>query len=175
MKNLLINEEQALMLDRQMRRKIEVCKRKHERRKRSYSYDERYKKVIRSLVISFNPYLFTIPFKCSLSLYLYLYLKNRSDKTNPPELYGISRVYSLKYFSHPLEVRFMRIAKDLGFSRNTVKSAYNELIKIGLIMDTSIEYFPKHLSAKTCILYNDEYMIHFDKNTRKVYYSFKKS
>lgn len=175
MKRVIVSDKEAVALATRERKRIESYRRKHARKKRSYAKDTRYSSIMRSLEISFNPYLFAIQFRSSLSMYLFLYLKNEATKTKPPDKYGIPQIYSVRYFTFPVQIKFAKIARVLGFSRNSVKAAYKELLNMGLIMDTSEEFFPDHLGTKTCILYNDEYIIHYDRNQRKVHYSYNKS
>lgn len=171
MKRILVSDKEAENLAKRERRRLESYKRRHLKKKRSYVNDKKLGAIMKHLQISYSYILYTIKFKSPLSLYLFLYLKNRAYTTKVPEIYNLPAMYSTKFFSFPVEVRFSKMAKELGFTRNSVKYAYRELLDIGLIQDTTEEILPEHLSAKTCIVFNDENILYFDSQKRKVCYS----
>lgn len=102
----------------------------------------------------FNPMLYTIPFRCYFSLYLYLYLKNKAEK------YDFDKRYHF-LFSKPMEINVSGISRVAKIPLNTVKSALRELIQHDFILYSDNLTLGKN-KAKSAIIANDHFIIGYD-------------
>jgi len=114
--------------------------------------------------IKYSDVLLDIRFKSSFAIYLFVFLKS---KAKPFELESLDD-YSI---SQPIDVNFGQIADMSKMSRNTVKKAFRELVKVGLIFYRTGAKGEHHNSTKSIMLLNDKHLIGYDRNAEKVIYS----
>lgn len=113
-----------------------------------------------------DPKLYEIKFHSSFAFYLYLYLKSKAIGylDQGPDDFTISQ---------PIKLNITKVAYEAGISRNTVKSAYKELKRLGIVYDAIIPVFNN--KVKECMIINPKYVIGYDENEHKVIYSIEKN
>jgi len=107
--------------------------------------------------------LYEIKYYSSFAFYLYLYLKSNATGylNERPDEFTISQ---------PIKINFTRIAQKAGISINTVKSAFKELVNLGIAYsDATIPLCNN--KVKECMILNSKYIIGYDENEHKIIYS----
>ena len=166
MVSVLLNKQEAYLLEEYKKKELRKKKEKFLKKKRTHLNIKKLSELFVKLNVKFSEILYVIPFKCYFSFYLYLILK--------------SKVRFLEFINMPDNMKLalsqdfniMQISKESGVSRNTIRVAYNELKKIGLVMETP-ECMPQHIATKSCLVFNDLYITAYDDTEHKVVFSTK--
>ena len=148
----------------QMREKdIQRAKKKFLKKHRNHLNDPKLKEFFGKLPVEFTDKMYEIKFKCSFTLYLFLYFKSQAKSyyEDPPRPFNLSM---------PIDVNLQRIVKMSGIARNTVKRAFEELLQLRFI--NQCEYVkPYHNSTKSISLVNDLYMLCYDETHHIVHFT----
>ncbi|HEX2787593.1 MAG TPA: hypothetical protein VHP32_06770 [Ignavibacteria bacterium] len=158
-----LSPQERKLFDTMKEKQITRLRKRYERRKRNHFNNERLKELFAKLNIEYSDKLYSIPFKCYFSLYLYLILKGRVKFLEFP---GLSKEIKLAIHQN---VNFRHIAKEWKVSRNTVRKAYDELYTYNLIQET-VGVPPKHKSIRICIVNNDSNIAYYNDVVKKVLY-----
>jgi hypothetical protein len=159
-----LTEQQRLILEDQLKKENDKRKAKFLKKKLNHINCPKLAKVFDSLNVTFSDKLFDIPWRCSFSFYLYLILKSKVrfiDWCEMPEYYKIA-------ISQDFNI--LKLSKETGVCRNTIRKAYKELLQLNLIEETDFVR-PTHKSTRSVLVYNDYYIYAYDTGTNKVLYS----
>ena len=126
------------------------------KRKKCHLKDQRLKKFFEICTKDFNPLLYTIPFSCYFSLYLYLYLKSKAEK------FGFESNSEQFTVSKPMEINLSAVRRLAGIPMGTIKSAYRELLRYGFLVYSEELASDKKNDSKWAILVNDYYIMEHD-------------
>jgi hypothetical protein len=155
MKKILISDKDLELLTKLKKKEVQASCKKFHKRKKCHTKDAQLKSFFENSAGKFNMPLFTIPFKCFFSFYLYVYLKGKAEKF---EL-DLGKEFKV---SKPLEINFSEISRLSGIPMGTVKSAFRELKKFGFLL-YSEELKPDNKNGSNCVLLvNDYYIIEHD-------------
>ncbi|MFA5010557.1 MAG: hypothetical protein WC644_01265 [Ignavibacteria bacterium] len=161
---MMLTEQQKFILEEQLRKENDKRKAKFIKKKLNHVNSPKLATVFDSLKVTFSDKLFDIPWRCSFGFYLYLILKSRVrfiDFCDMPEYYKIAIAQ---------DFNILKLSKETGVCRNTIRTAYKELIQLNLIEET--DYIkPLHKSTRSVLVYNDFYIYAFDSESKKVLYS----
>jgi len=163
MKTIYLNNYMKERFDKMRLNYNQKCKTRFLKRKYSHENSENIKKFYTGLNSIADDKLFEIRYHSTFTFYLYLYLKSNAagyHEESPGEF----------LVSMPLNVNFNLITKLAGVSRNTVKAAFKELIRLGFV------YFDDNIplsknKVKQCLLLNSKYLLGYDENEHKIIYS----
>lgn len=155
--------DERKIFDKMKERELIRLRKKYERRKRTHFNNERLKELFKKLNVEYTDKLYSIPFKCYFSFYLFLILKSRVKFLEFP---GLSEDIKLAIHQN---VNFNHIAKEWKVSRNTIKKAYDELYTFNLIQETA-GVPPKHKSIRICIVNNDSNIAFYNDVVKRVLY-----
>jgi hypothetical protein len=163
MKKIFISDKDLELLTKLKKKEVQTSNKKFHKKKKCHIKDAQLKSFFENSTGDFNPVLYTIPFSCYFSFYLYFYLKGKAEKF---EL-DLSEEFKV---SKPLEINFSEISRLAGIPMGTVKSAYRELIKFGFLL-YSEELKPDKKNGSNCVLLvNDYYIIEHDiENERTIF------
>ena len=159
MRAILITETDYIKLNRLKEKEIAEAYNHFRNKKKTHLKEPGLKEFFEKCSDDFNQILFTIPFKCYFSIYLYLFLKKRADK------FDIDKDKYQFVFSKPLEVNVSEIARIARVPLNTVKTAFHELVKQEFLIYTDELSLGNKNKAKSSILVNDFFLIGFDSAT----------
>lgn len=162
----LLTAEQQYILQSALAKQIEKNKKIFRRKRKNHFHDEQLKKIFESNKVEFSDKLFTIPFKCYFSFYLYLILKNRVKTLDWCVLPNNFRIAISQDFN------INQLSKEVGICRNVIRKAFHELLKFKLI-DLTDYANSVHKSCKPCIVYNDYYIYAYDSTLGHVTYTTK--
>ncbi len=158
--NTYLNSDEISLVNKYRADQISRQKCKLEKKKLSHFNIPSLKSLIGS-----NPVvpdqLYLIKFRHYVSLYLYMHLLSISKPI------GVECPYS-----NLMPVNISRIAAKVNCSRNTLRSAYNELLALGLIMEIG-EFIGN--KPRMCSVVNYEFIAGFDTQNRKVVFNMQKS
>ena len=112
--------------------------------------------------VSYSEKLYEVRMRSSFAFYLYLYLKSLAKGYDEGTDFTVSA---------PIEVNFERIQKLSGVVKNTVKQAFWELVRVGLLLYTGKVKPRRHSTTKLVMVLNDKYLVGFDDATGKIVYS----
>jgi hypothetical protein len=161
MKQELLNEREIAFLTGFRAKELEKQKRKFIKRKKNHLHNEKLHCFFNSLDVEYSHKIFDIKFYSTFTFYLYLYLK-ANVKIFTYE--GMPDYFRLALSQ---DVNFSKIARLAGVSRSSVRKAYDELIEVGMIIETP-HIAPQHLSTRTCMVFNDFYIHSYNRRTGKV-------
>jgi len=117
-----------------------------------------------SIKVDFSDTLYDIPFTCYFSFYLFLILKNRLkfiDWNKKPAYFKIAICQ---------DFNILQLSRATGICRNSIRDAYNELLRFKLIEDSNIVK-PEHKATRTCLVYNDHMINCFEEELGHVVYN----
>lgn len=157
-KNICLTDEQYRKVILMKMNYTARCKKRFLNRKYNHLNRKNLFEFIADNEISeFSDKLYEINFKKWFSLYLYLHLKNLvggNDFT----------------ISEPVEVNFTKIATKAGVARNTIKAAFWELVKLGLVIYDDLLPLSCNTIKKVMIL-NDKFLVGFNEAEHKIFYA----
>ena len=159
-----LNSEEKHILNVALERNLEKKKRAFKRKRLRHFKNEKLKKIFEENPVEFSEKLYTIPFKCFFSFYLFLLLKKYVQFINwceTPYYYRIAE-------SQDLNIN--KLSKETGVCRNSIRKAFYELVKMKLV-EISNYFEPHHKACKPCLVYNDFYISCFDTELGHVLYS----
>lgn len=156
MKKILITESDYEILSGLKSYEISSAYKKFCKKKKCHVQDPRLKNFYKNCSDDFNPMLYTIPFKCYFSFYLYLYLKSKAEK------FGFELSKDHYTVSKPMEINFSAVKRLAGIPMGTLKAAFKELIKYGFLVYTQELASDKKNESKWAILVNDYYILEHD-------------
>jgi hypothetical protein len=163
MASLILSPEETLLVKNYRAGCIEKSKKRFLRKRLNHENNERLKNLLDGLTVPVSDKLYLVKFRCYFSLYLYLLLKEQAVKIT---LGGENFLISFG-----VEINFLRTSSKYCVSRNTVKRAFRELKKIGLIFSVRGMKSNRHKSVRTCLIFNDNKIGYFDEKKRKVMYT----
>lgn len=163
MQKILISDKDLELLTQLKKKEVQASCKKFHKRKKCHIKNARLKSFFENSTGKFNMALFTIPFKCYFSFYLYVYLKGKAEK------FELDKCEEFKV-SKPMEINFSVISRLAGIPMGTVKSAYRELKNFGFLL-YSEELKPDYRNGSNCVLLvNDYYIIEHDiENERTIF------
>ena len=167
MKKILITEKDFEKLSCLKQKEISEAYKIFRSRKKCHMKETRLKYFYVSCAKEFNPVLYTIPFNCYFSFYLYLFLKAKAEKfrfESNSEQFTVSK---------PMEINFSKIRRLTGIPMGTIKSAYRELQKFGFLIYTEELASDKKNESKYAMLQNDYYILEHDPIKDKTIFNIK--
>ena len=164
---VFITEEDFKALTKMKQKEIYKAYEKFNKRKKIHVKDENLMDFMSQCESEFHPMLYTIPFKCYFSIYLFLFLKKHAERFD-------FELDSAEFtWSKPLEVNFSYIARLAKVPLNTVKKAFHELTKYEFLIYSDILTEDKHNASKSAMLVNDFCVIGHDSVTNKTLFNTK--
>jgi len=161
MRAVLITDADYKKLHKLKQKDFKEAYKKFSKRKKTHLSDFRLAEFYKKCTDDFNPMLYTIPFNCYFTLYLYLFLKKQAERFD----FDQGRYQFL--FSKPFKVNVSEIARIACVPLNTVKSAFRELVHHEFLLYTEILSPIEKNQSKTSILANDHFIIGYDKTVGK--------
>ena len=140
-----LNIEQKEILDEALSREFWRKQKQFKRKRFSHFKDPKLKEIYDRYWVEHSPVLYTIPWGCHFSLYLYLILKSQVKFINwidMPEYYRIAVSQ---------DVNITKITRETGICKSTVRKAYRELVRFRIIEPTDYVR-PYHKSTKEYII-----------------------
>ena len=157
--------EKDYKLIMQERRKHNLrCVRRFNRKKLNHLNYKKYYSFYKRIGLPLSPVLYEIRYKSSFTPYLYLFLKKKAK----PILKNVESVSAM------ITVSFREIMRKSKMNHTTVKTAFEELVDIGLLLYTKQPYVPYNNAPRKAMLVNDEYVELYDREKHKIYYSMSK-
>lgn len=166
MPKLYLNKQELKKVKKIKHNSIERCRRRFESKKLNHLNSNRWKAFCEKYlaVVEFSEHLYEIKFKSSFAIYLYLYLKSQAK----PYPLDSNEDYSV---SAPVEINFEKLVRMTKMCRNTMRKAFWELVRVGLLLYKK-DFISKHQNLpKQVLLLNDKYLIGYDESSGKVVYS----
>ncbi len=167
MKKILISNNDFEKLIELKSKAISDSYKRFRKKKKCHLKDPRLKKFFDTYAVDFNPVLYTLPFKCYFSFYLYLYLKSKTGKFN----FDLNKNHFT--VSKPFEINFSAVRRIAGIPMGTLKSAYRELIQFGFLVYTEELASDKKNDSKCAMLLNDHYILEHDSVRNKTIFNIK--
>ncbi|MFZ1322327.1 MAG: hypothetical protein WAT71_12305 [Ignavibacteria bacterium] len=162
MRAVLLTESDYKKLIKEKQRECRIGFKNFSKKKKTHLTDLRLKDFYENnCTDNFSPMLYTIPFKCYFSFYLYLYLKKYSERF-PFELDKYQFL-----FSKPFDVNLSKISKLTNLPLNTVKSGFKELIHHDFLLYSQELSDPAKNKSKTAMLANDYFIVGYDSLANK--------
>lgn len=164
MKAVFITEREYKQLAKNKLKEMQAAERKFSLRKKVHLNNTNLSVFYEQCSQEFSELLYTIPFRCYFTLYLFLFLKERVERFEFEED---------KYqwtLSKPLEVNFSEIARLAKVPINTVRSAFKELTKYDFLLHSNLLTEDKNNVSKSGILVNDYWVIGHDSVKNKVFF-----
>lgn len=165
MKTICVNDREYRSIVRMRRKSLAQAEARHRRKKKTHYNDPKLKAFYTHCYQSPHPVLFTVPFKCSFSIYLYLYLKAQCEP------FDFDKGRYQFYISLPVEINFAKIVRVSQLPLNTVRSAYRELVSMGLLMGAKFLRGDKQNECKRAMVVNDCFIFGHDKTTNKIFFN----
>lgn len=149
--------------------------------KKSYFNNDNLKVIINNCKQPINLYLLTFKFDCTVTLYLYLYLKNLvgfdlrdymrvpSVATEVMDVILSDPSWSDYEKSRPFVFNSSLAAKALSAGRMTIRNAFRELSAVGLCEATLAPYSRVRKKRKYYKLINDHYLIPYNAKFYRVF------
>lgn len=159
-----LNIEQQQILDEALKRELHKCQKRFKRKRLTHFNNPKLKGVYDKYWVEHSPVLYTIPFKCYFSFYLYLILKSQVKFLSWADMKYYFRIAASQ------DVNINRIHTETGVSKNTIRKSYWELVRYRLIEITDYVQ-PYHKSTKSVLVMNDYYIHSFDRELGYVLYS----
>lgn len=163
MENLIVSGKYYRKLLQMREKDIQRAKKKFLKKGRNHLNDPKLAEFFAKLQVEFSDKLYEIKYKCSFTLYLYLYLKSQAKS-----YYDDDRPFNI---SQPINVNLQRIVILSGIARNTVKRALEELKQLRFINQCRHVSPEFHNSTKEIMLVNDLYMLCYDEIHHAVHFT----
>lgn len=109
-------------------REYEKAERKYKTKLKSHFRDDKLKAFYSKCSQEINPVLYTVPFDCYFSLYMYLYLKSKCEP------YNFDKSRYQFHVSQPLDVNVTQIARLADLPLNTVRELTENLFQKGFYL-----------------------------------------
>ena len=159
-----LNNEQKQILDEALSRELRKKQRKFKKKRLSHFNNAKLKDIYEKYLVEYSPVLFTIPWKCYFSFYLFLILKSKVKfmdwMENPPHYkIAISQDFNVN-----------QLHRETGICRNIIRKAFWELVKFRMI-DITNYCKPEHKSCKSILVFNDYFAHSYSKELGHVSYS----
>ncbi len=165
MKKIYVNDREYRSIVRIRSKSLAQAKARHRRKKKTHYNDPKLKAFYVHCYQSPHPVLYTVPFKCSFSIYLYLYLKAQCEP------FDFDKGRYQFYMSLPVEINFAKIVRVSQLPLNTVRSAYRELVSMGLLMGAKFLRSDKQNECKRAMVVNDYFIFGHDATTNKIFFN----
>ena len=123
---------------------LERARKKFIKKKLNHYNSEKFNTVYTEVKQEICESLYLVRFKSSLSPYLYLYLKSKSEESDFPREFSRG--------SQPVLFNVQKFCSLTKFSRNTVKKALKELISLNMIIKSNERHRNK---VAGYIIFND--------------------
>ena len=142
-------------------REYEKAERKYKTKIKTHFKDEKLKSFFSNCSQEINPVLYTVPFDCYFSLYMYLYLKSKCEP------YNFDKSRYQFHVSQPLDVNVTQIARLADISLNTVRTAYRELVSMGFLLGGDLLKIKVNQPNRVLVV-NDFWLVGYDQTTKTV-------
>lgn len=162
MNALLLNNNEYQHILRYKQQQLAKSERQFKTRQKSHHKNAKLRAFYDLCDHEHHPVIYSVPFKCAFSFYLYAYLKFNA---HPFEFEKGFFEWSL---SKPVTITFGKIARVAGVSINTVKAAYRELVSLGFLKHADLLTDSAHNAPKSAMVVNDHYIIGYDDLSHKV-------
>ena len=164
MKSIYITSDQEIIINEAMNRHLERKLKVFKKRKNTHFNNAKLKTIMGKINCDISIKLYDIPFNCFFSIYLYLLLKSKVKFMDWCEMPYYYRIAVTQDFN------INRLSKETGICRNTIRKAFQELVKFKLVEITDYVE-PDHKATKPCLVFNDYYIHSFDYDLGHVVYS----
>ena len=161
MRAVLITEADYKKIIKEKQKEAQIAFKKFRRKKKTHFTDEKLNNFFKLCTDDINPLLYTVPFKCYFSFYLFIYLKKHAERFE----FEID-IYQF-IFSKPFEVNLSKISRLADIPLNTVKAAFKELVWHDFLIYTETLSESHKNKCKTAMLANDFFVIGYDSLTKK--------
>ena len=163
MKALLLNEKEYNHILKYKEQQLARSEREFRSKRKTHHHSSKLKEFYEACDHDHHPSLYAVPFKCTFSFYLYAYLKMHSEP------FEFDKGYFAEWsISKPLAVNFAKIARLARVSVNTVKAAFRELSKLGLLFSSELINDVSANTPRHAMVVNDHYMIGYEDAENRV-------
>lgn len=163
MKALLLNKKEYNHILKYKQQQLAKSERDFRSKRKTHHHSKKLREFYEVCDHDHHAALYAVPFSCTFSFYLYAYLKMHSEP------FEFDKGYFAEWsISKPVAVNFAKIARLARVSVNTVKAAFRELSRLGLLFSSELINDVSTNAPRYAMVVNDYYLIGYDDAENKV-------